>query len=126
MTDKYTLEEIEAATIKLSSNPSYDDVDEYMELLKAELTRPKPEFAEGQVINTGTGDGNWSYVRYESSLMDLHGRERHLTLTEHGPAVKALRDYVEMLATGANRFKEPGYIHTAKNALAAFDAAIET
>jgi hypothetical protein len=75
MNDTYTLKEIEAVVYKYGSHKDQNAI-------IAELTTP--QFAEGQVVNTG-GDGNWSYVRYESDKMDVTGLERPLNPQEVGP-----------------------------------------
>ena len=114
MTEKlYSLDEIEDAIICpenwdcVSTHIRQADLDKILMHVKNRLTRPQPEFREGQVLCSG-GDGNWSYVRYEQRKMDLNGRERPLTPEEVGPGyvpvedVRPLVEYVRNYAPDIN------------------------
>jgi len=66
------------------------------QLVLAEL-RPKPKFAEGQVVYSRNGlPGGVHYFNWSSSFRPAPNLDmRPLTLTEHGPAVRDLRDALE-------------------------------
>ncbi len=113
MTDKYTLEEIEAALRPLPVG-SFSEDDYAREVLKR-LTRPKHNFREGEVIHVSymeDGQPTGEYLQWDYG--DDFSTTRSLRLSEMPQAVEDLRNAVAKIPAAM-----------ADAALAKFDAEIE-
>jgi len=113
MTDTYTEDEIREA-IQQGNDVGMGAYEVTPGEVIAALKKPK--FAEGQVICTPEG----SLIRYCEALAEGFIGYRNLTLSEHGPAVRALRGCVE-ISIGRTIGTLTADLH---KALAAFDEAI--
>ena len=101
-----------------------------------ELTRPKPEFSEGQVVRVfyadddqpiGDGYVPWSHWVDQSGII---GSVHPLTLTEHGKDVRDLRDVVRdacerLLFDSTDAREVENGREQIEKALARFDAAVK-
>ena len=121
MTDTYTEDEIREAWTKCYNPCHWKDMDDrsLKELIAA---LQKPKFAEGQVFyHSSPGGVRPQYDVYcHDGGYDTTPSSRPLTLTEHGPAVRALRGCVE-ISIGRTIGTLTADLH---KALAAFDEAI--
>jgi len=108
----FTIKQIQekAQSVLMRHDDEFVKIDSLIAALK------KPKFAEGQVICTPGG----SLIRYCEALADGFIGYRNLTLSEHGPAVRALRGCVE-ISIGRTIGTLTADLH---KALAAFDEAI--
>ena len=107
MTDTYTEAEIRDA-IDRTNNIGDWTADKIFK----ELKRPKHDFAEGQVVFDSR------YACY-TIIPDVDSQCRHLTLTELGPHVTALRDGALKLS-----YRNNDYTLTAAKLVEAFDKAV--
>ena len=91
MTEKlYSLDEIEAARVK--ANPDKDDFI-YWEAFTDELTRPQPEFREGQVVHAdGPNYFGWYKVGKNDDERGILEQSRPLTPEEVGPGYVPVED----------------------------------
>lgn len=117
MTEKFTEKRIREAIINtiqgVESLPGAD----YAEKVIAELTRPKHQFAEGQVIIDLRPRENMPC--YSDEMAGPHWR--HQNLTELGPTVRELRDAV-MAWSRPSAARNPDLEQALLDALARFDA----
>ena len=116
----YTIKEIDEAFSRCDQTYVHADT------LIAELTRPKHSFSEGQVVYCQDTDG---YDMWPNGRPPKTRPIRHLTLTEHGDGVKALRDALQRAHKDMKGYLSTanhGPAHRAQQALAAFDATLST
>ena len=114
MTESFTEEQIREALLG-QARANNDYVVTYTEQVIAALKKPKIQFTNGQVFVNEDG----VFTRFwedEDGQLCVGTGSRNLTLTEHGPTVKALREYVK------NRARHGSY--NAQETLAAFDEVI--
>ena len=112
----YTEEQIREAMLSVWMDNTSGSMDRVIAALQ------KPEFAEGQVFyHSSPGGVRPQYDVYcHDGGYDTTPSSRPLTLTEHGPAVRALRGCVE-ISIGRTIGTLTADLH---KALAAFDEAI--
>ena len=95
MTDTFTEEQIREALLG-QARANNDYVVTYTEQVIAALKKPK--FAEGEVLVHKGRDGDLTFVQWGDTSWSPAGLQK-LNLTEHGPEVKALRDFVYSLSS---------------------------
>ena len=119
MTDTYTIEQFSAAWAKTCNPCDWRDMDDRaLKRLITELQRPAWKPAVGEV---------YSYSKGQEFLVHADNRPtsktaRPQTLTEHGPAVKALRDAACAVINHGNNLDD---IYDLETALKAFDEVVK-
>lgn len=118
------LEAVERAMIAAENtlNAGKDGPEKARAFVLAEL-RPKPKFAEGQVVAFRDNlDLRWNYGTFYSADWPDFADTRHLTLTELGPAVRKLRNEAADVIANLDALDLAGQFGSLVDAFAAFDA----